>query len=349
MDLIDETQEVELPHGPAPQTPEARRRRLLRTRKRVDDTLKKLGPGSRVRVVLGRAFEGVWNDGFIHAGNLAFLTLLTLFPFFIVVAAIAQTFGRDAATLDALRQFLAQVPSDVAKVLEKPISDVLTARSGSLLWLGALGGLWSTGGFVATLKDILYRAYGVRSASTFWAARLRYTAITIGSVLLVLVSFLLQAVLAGLEQFVVRLFPFSDESLLLLLSASRLIPGLFIFGAFYLLFYVMTPRRYRGRGCRKYPGPLFITFWWLLVTSLLPPTLTLLGGYDLTYGSLAGVMIALVYFFTLGLGVVFGAHLNAALAEVPQSALKDAQPQPEVGPSERTDEGQARPDHGPGK
>ena len=131
----------------------------------------------------------------------------------------------------------------------------------------------------------------------------------------------------------VRLFPFSDESLAVLLSASRLIPGTFIFGAFYLLFYVMTPKRYRGRGCRKWPGPLLIAFWWLVVTSLLPPALTLLGGYDLTYGSLAGVMIALVYFFTLGLGVVFGAHLNAALAEVPQSALKGAQPLPEDVPA----------------
>jgi membrane protein len=330
--LIDDVPEVDLPSGPAPQTPEARRRRLMRARKRVDDTLKAMGPGSRIRVVLGRSFEGVWNDGFIHAGNLAFLTLLTLFPFFIVVAAVAQAFGRDAATLEALRQFLAQVPVDVARVLEKPISDVLTARSGNLLWVGALAGLWSTGGFIATLKDILYRAYGVRSAATFLRARLLFTGITIGSVLLVLVAFLLQAVLAGLQQFVVQLVPFADRSLPLLLNASRLVPGVFIFAAFYLLFYVMTPKRYRGRGCLKWPGPLFIALWWLLVTSLLPWVLTLLGGYDLTYGSLAGVMIALVYFFTLGLGVVFGAHLNAALAEVPDEALKGAQATPEESP-----------------
>ena len=179
---------------------------------------------------------------------------------------------------------------------------------------------------------MLYRAYGVRSASTFWMARLRYTAITMGSVLLVLISFVLQAALAGLEQFVFMLWPRSDESLSTLLSASRLVPGLFIFGAFYLLFYVMTPKRYRARTCRKWPGPLFIAVWWLLVTSLLPSALSLLGGYDLTYGSLAGVMIALVYFFTLGLGVVFGAHLNAALADVPDEALKGAQPGKEESP-----------------
>lgn len=319
--IAEPEQEVELSESPAPQTPEARRRRFVRTRGRVDESLKRLGPGSRVRVVAGRALQGVWTDGFIHAGNIAYLTLLTVFPFFIVVAAIAQAFGRGAETLVAVRQFLMQVPGDVRGVLETPIRDVLSARSGTLLWVGALAGLWSVGGFIATLKDILYRAYGVRSTSTFWMARLRYTLITLGSVLLVLVSFLIQAVLTGVDQFVSRVLPFADDQLRLILSASRLIPGLFIFGAFYLLFYVMTPKRYRR--CTKYPGPLFIAIWWLLVTALLPAVLGLLGGYDLTYGSLAGVMIALVYFFTVGLGVVFGAHLNAALAEVPEDALKE--------------------------
>ena len=63
--------------------------------------------------------------------------------------------------------------------------------------------------------------------------------------------------------------------------------------------------------------------WWLLVTTLLPPTLSLLGGYDLTYGSLAGVMIALIFFYIVGLGLVMGAELNAALAEVPLDELDD--------------------------
>lgn len=331
MEIVEQPQEVDRAEAPAPQTPEARRRRLIDARRRVDDTMKKLGPGSRFRIVAGRTLEGVWNDGFIHAGNLAYLTLLTLFPFFIVIAAIAQYAGRDAATLEALRQFLLQVPPEVATALEKPIRDVLTARESHLLWLGALAGIWSTSGFVATLKDILYRAYGVRSQSAFWLARLRYAGITIGSVVLVLISFLLQAVLAGMEQFIIRLVPGASSSLSVALSASRLVPGFFIFGAFYLLFYVMTPKRYRGRQCRKWPGPLFIAVWWLAVTSLMPRVLGLLGNYDLTYGSLAGVMIALIYFFTLGLGVVIGAHLNAALAEVPQSALKGPDPAPEEG------------------
>ena len=40
--------------------------------------------------------------------------------------------------------------------------------------------------------------------------------------------------------------------------------------------------------------------------------------YDLTYGSMAGVMIVLFFFYLIGLGVVIGAELNAALAESPE-------------------------------
>lgn len=321
--MADDVEEEEIAEAPAPQTPEARRRRFVVSRGHIDESLKRLGPGSRARVVAGRAFSGLWSDGFIHAGNIAFLTLLTLFPFFIVVAAIANAFGRGGDSLRAVNEFLAQVPPTVRDVLEKPISDVLEARSGTLLWLGALAGLWSTGGFVATIKDILYRAYGVRSSASVWWSRLTYTGIAIGSVLLILISFLLQAVLTAAQQIVTSLFPLADQTITVLLGVSRLVPGLFIFAALYLLFYILTPRPYRGPECRKWPGPLLVAIWWLTVTALMPIVLGMLGTYDLTYGSLAGVTIALTYFFIIGLGLVFGAHLNAALAEVPADALKE--------------------------
>jgi membrane protein len=88
------------------------------------------------------------------------------------------------------------------------------------------------------------------------------------------------------------------------------------------LFYALTPSRYRKPECRKWPGALLITLWWLATVELLPLSIGLLGGYDLTYGSLAGVMVVLIFFFVVGLGVVTGAELNAALAEVRPTALK---------------------------
>ncbi len=314
----------------APQTPEARAKHRGATRTRIDRGLAKVRPGSAAFEVLKRASIGVYNDGFIHAGNLAYLALMTLFPFFIVAAAIASLFGQSAETQRALSSFLHVLPPDVADILRKPIVDVLAARTGSLLWLGALVGLWTVGSFIETIRDIFRRAYGTQFSNPFWRYRLGSLVVIIGSVVLALISFLVQGVLTAAEQFIYRLLPFA-EGLAGWVGLARLIPGLVMFGALYMLFYSVTPSKYRYSKCPKWPGALFTAVWWVSMTTLLPLALSTLGGYDLTYGSLAGVVVALLFFFLIGLGIVFGAHLNAALAEPHHTALEAA---PEALPTE---------------
>jgi membrane protein len=271
-----------------------------------------------------RVAIGVYNDGFIHAGNLAYLALLTIFPFVIVAAAVARLLGQQSTEgMDAVVGLLQTMPPDVAAVLAKPIGDVLEARSGGLLWLGALVGLWTTGSFIETIRDIIRRAYGVTFTRPFWEYRLRSLGIIIASVILALVAFSISILLSGVQEFVMNMLPGGDD-LVSLFTLLRVLPGLVLFGSLYLLFYTLTPSRYRKK-CRKWPGPAFVTIWWLSTTALLPRLLSTLGSYDLTYGSLAGVMIALIFFFIIGLGVVIGAELNAALAEVPGERLKEGE------------------------
>lgn len=298
----------------APQTPEARAQDHGKARQRFQSELKRLGPGSRAWEVTKRVVIGVYNDGFIHAGNLAYLALMTVFPFFITAAAIASLVGQSAETQRAVASFLHVLPPDVADILRKPISDVLAARTGSLLWLGGLVGLWTVGSFIETIRDIFRRAYGTVFSNPFWRYRLGSVAVIIGSVILALVSFLIQGVLTAAEQFIYRLVPFAQD-LAGWVGIARLIPGLVMFGALYMLFYSVTPSKYRYSKAPKWPGALFTAIWWVSMTALLPAVLANLGGYDLTYGSLAGVVVALLFFFLIGLGIVFGAHLNAALAE----------------------------------
>ena len=54
----------------------------------------------------------------------------------------------------------------------------------------------------------------------------------------------------------------------------------------------------------------------------LPWALRWVFNYNLTYGSLAGVMIALIFFYLIGLGMVTGAQLNAALANATENGLR---------------------------
>jgi membrane protein len=301
----------------SPESPEARRKRLAAARARVGKRFEKVKPGTRPFEIMKRVAVGVYSDGFIHAGNLAYLALMTLFPFFIVAAAVARLFGQTEGGTQTVIAFLQTMPPDVAEVLRKPVSDVLQARSGNLLWLGALVGLWTTGSFIETIRDIIRRAYGVPYSAPFWEYRLGSMGIIIGSVLMILLALASSVLLSGAQNFIIGFIPQAEE-FIGILALLRIVPGLILFGALYLLFLSLTPRRYRRVKCLKWPGPAFVAAWWLATTALLPVVLSSLGGYDLTYGSLAGVMIALIFFFMIGLGVTIGAQLNAALAETPE-------------------------------
>ena len=123
------------------------------------------------------------------------------------------------------------------------------------------------------------------------------------------------------HQLIIRWFPLAQD-VASTLGLYRLVPAITLFCTFYGLFYALIPSRYRKQRCMKWPGALFITVWWLGTAELITPVLSLFGGYTRTYGSMAGVMIALIFFFVVGLGVVIGAELNAALAESSATALK---------------------------
>lgn len=265
---------------------------------------------------------GVYSDGFIHAGNIAYLSMVAMFPFFIIITALAQLFGRSDAGAEAVERFLHLMPHSVADLLRPAIAAALVARTGPLLWVGALVGLWTVGSFIETIRDILRRAYGTTGSAPFWEYRLWSVLIIVGSVLMMFLAFAVQIALVAIEQVVARFFPVWAE-FTGWIGLSRLIPGLVLFVALYILFYALTPSRYRSRASRKWPGALFTAGWWLAVTAVLPIVLAR-ASYNLTYGSLAGVIVTLLFFWLVGLGLVTGAHLNAALAKPPETGLKDA-------------------------
>lgn len=304
------------------QSPEERRKRLADIHARLGEAAaKREQVRDRAWAVIKRVSIGVYNDGFIHAGNLAYISLLALFPFFILAAAVAKIVGQGEDAQLTVVNVLARLPADVAHVLSSPIAEVLAARTGTLLWFGAIVGLWTAASFVETIRDILRRAYGVKLCASFWQYRLGSIGFILGAVMLLLAAFGATVALTSFHHIIVERLPFSD-GLASRLGIYRIIPAATLFLTFYILFLALTPARYRTLACRKWPGALLVTLWWMGTVELLPWAISLFGGYDITYGSLAGVMVALIFFWIIGFGVVMGAELNAALAEPGDTALE---------------------------
>lgn len=315
-----ELDEAHLPPLTVPDlSPEARRKRASRLQEAYDEHVGPEGRFWHTRFfrVIARVWAGAYHDGFIHAGNLAYMGILALFPFFVTVGAVLSLVGEQAQREASVHAFLLALPPMVAKSLEPVARDVIVARSGWLLWAGGLVGLWTVGSLVETIRDILRRAYGTRPAHAFWRYRLISTGVIMGAVIALIFALLAQVALGTAQQVVEVRFPWLSN-LASILNLSMFLPPVIIYASLFLLFLTLTPSAYRTRRYPKWPGALFVTVWWVAVSSALPGVLHRFFTYDLTYGSLAGVMIALFFFWLVGLGMVIGAELNAALTESPE-------------------------------
>ena len=315
-----ELDEAHLPPLTVPDlSPEARRKRANRLQNAYDHHVGPDGRFWRTRGfrVIARVWAGAYNDGFIHAGNLAYMAILALFPFFITVGAVLSLVGEQVQREASVHTFLAALPPIAARALEPVARDVIVARSGWLLWAGGLIGLWTVGSLVETIRDILRRAYGTTPVHAFWRYRLLSTGMIVGAVIALLFALLAQVFISTAQQLVEARYPWL-QGLTALLDMSRLLPPVIIYASLFMLFLSLTPSAYRTRRYPKWPGALLVTIWWVTVSSALPGVLRRFFTYDLTYGSLAGVMISLFFFWLVGLGMVVGAELNAALAESPE-------------------------------
>ena len=276
---------------------------------------------SRPAQVIRRVATGTFNDGFIHAGNLAYLSMLAIFPFFILGAALFDLIGGRANAEAMIGAVSRALPGSVANVIEPVAEDVIYARSGWLLWVGAGVGLWTVSSLIETIRDILRRAYGARSVRAFWKTRLLSAGLILAAVVVLMLSLFAQVVIGGAQEVISALVPQLGEWIGTL-RLSRIVPALGLAGSLFVLFYTLTPSAYRKRGFPKWPGALFTALWWMGVAAALPMVLRNVFTYDLTYGSLAGSMVTLFFFWLVGLGLVIGAELNAALAQPDEAANK---------------------------
>lgn len=271
------------------------------------------GRRARAWAITRRVAIATFNDGFIYAGNLAYLAMVAIFPFFILGAALFDIIGGRENAQTIVLAVARAMPNSVAAVIVPVADTVITARSGVLLWAGGALGLWTVSSLVETIRDVLRRAYHTKSTSTFWKTRLLSAGLILAAVVLLMLSLFAQVLIGGAQEVIGAVLPQLGDWIGTL-SLSRIVPGASLALSLWVLFLSLTPKHFRGRRWPKWPGALFTTAWWLAVAAALPIVLRTVFTYDLTYGSLAGSMVTLLFFWLVGLGLVIGAQLNAALA-----------------------------------
>jgi membrane protein len=289
----------------------------------------------RTRQILGHVHSGFWaDDGFMLSGHLAYLALLGIFPFFIFVAAVAGWFGNTEAGVQLVSSFLTALPGEVANALRAPITQVIGHQRRGILAFGLIVAVWTAGSVIETIRVVIHKAYDHSAGRPFWQYRIQSFIIVIASTIMLLAGMGAQFALSGAKRFFNDHLPAATATLDTIALLRQYITPLILFLALYGLYAALTPRA--ARFARHWPGAVLTVMVWMTTATLLPRVIGLFGGYDLTYGSLAGVMVTLLFFYVVGAGLVVGAHLNAALRLYwpklkPENRLDDA-----TKPSEKT-------------
>lgn len=250
------------------------------------------------------------NDGFELAGYVAYTTILAIFPFMIFLTALAGFFGDAEAADSAIQLLFSYMPEQVAQTLAPVVSDVLTARSTSLVTLGAIGTLWSASSGIEALRLSLNRAYANAETRPFWIRRLQ----SIGFILLGSAGFLILPVIiiAGpqIADLLARYAPASD-ALRVIVGPMRYVLG----GAAMLIGALVLHRWLPNRSLRwreLLPGALLSVVLVLSLAYLLSFYVDNISSLAITYGSLGGVIITLLFFYFAALIFTFGAEFNGA-------------------------------------
>lgn len=279
------------------------------------------------RIAIAAARHFIADDGWAIASYIALSTLMALFPFLIVVTALAGVvFGSKDLADEAARILLEAWPPEVAGPIAKDITGVLTQSQRGVLTFGVVFATYFASSGVESLRIGLNRAYGVPESRAWWLLRLESVFyVLVGAVAILAFSFgvvLAPLIWAKLVQYVPAAQPFDN-----LVTVAR-----YSVAAVALTFALLILHKWLPAGRRTFadiaPGIVATLLLWLVSGAAFGRYLAQFAfAYSTMYAGLASAMIALVFLYMCASIFIYGGELNAVIAKARgQRAADVAQP-----------------------
>ncbi|HUS53785.1 MAG TPA: YihY/virulence factor BrkB family protein [Thermohalobaculum sp.] len=271
----------------------------------------------RIRAALNAGWPFLWTAakrfsddmGSVLAGNIAYSLMLAVVPFLIFATALTGFLVGAKESQIALDALFSAVPQHMAETLKPVLLEVIGERRGGLLTLSALATIWAASNGVEAVRIGLDRAYDVSDARHVALNRL----ISIGAVL---TGFAIFTILSALIVFAPLVFILIEQWTPLDIPAEadlvRYALGLTVLALALWPMHRILPSR-SMRGMRLWPGVLASVAIWGVAATGFSIYLAFAPSYTVTYGTLAGVIMTLLFFYLTGVALIFGAEVNAVV------------------------------------
>lgn len=273
-----------------------------------------------VWLVLTRSISEFLRDrGPDLAGSLTYYGVLSLFPAILVVISLLGVFGQGSRTVDAVMDMLSDVaPGAILDPIRAPVESLVTAPTAGLaLIVGTTVALWSSSRYVWALGRAMNKVFGVEEGRPLW--RVLPAGLGLTALLIVLVAFggLALAFTGPVAATVGGWIGMGSEAVAVWELAkwpATLITAIVALAVLYRFAPNVSGRRFHWISLGAAAALVIIA----AATAGFSFFVVNFGNFNEVYGSLAGVIVFLLWLWLVNIAVVYGARLDAEVLRVRQ-------------------------------
>jgi membrane protein len=245
----------------------------------------------------------------IIAGGVAFFSFLAIFPALIAMISIYGLIASPGDVTRQINELSTQLPNDAQQLLEEQLTSIAQNSDGALsigLVISILAALFSASGGVNNVVTAVNLAYDEVEARGAVKLRLLSLGLTLGAIVFVLVTFALVAVVPA----VLEALPLGIVGTIL---AQVLRWGLLlaVFTGSLAVLYRVAPDRDSPQFRWVSLGSVIVTVIWVVVSVAFSLYVDNFGSYDKTYGTIAGVIVLMLWLYLTCFLVLLGAEINS--------------------------------------
>ena len=277
---------------------------------------------ARLLMAFGKRFFDAVFDNYTAAcsAQAAFFMLLSVVPLASLILAV--TTYLPISQQDVYRLMMSFVPHDLSKYVEGIISDLYDRASSTVISLSAIATLWSASTGIASLMDGFNSMYKIRDENRYWKFRpiaIIYTIIFIIFFVLVVTFYLF---VSHYYQVSIKNTFEIGSTMRHILLLFRYLMGWLVFYFFILMLYVVLPGGFgipmgreehenlSKRVRSQMPGAAFTSVAWLAISRLVLIYVDYFPNISIMYGSLAGIVIAMLWLYFCMYFLLIGAMFN---------------------------------------
>ncbi|MFF0549640.1 YihY/virulence factor BrkB family protein [Streptomyces sp. NPDC004311] len=292
---------------------------------RAPDRLSDLPRQSWTEVLRGTLREFKDDELVDRAAALTYYGVLALFPALLVLVSMLGIAG-EATTQRVLDNLRSLAPGPAREVITDAVGQLQgNAAAGSLVAVvGLVVAVWSASGYIAAFIRTSNAVYDMPEGRPVWKVLPLRLALTVALMVLACASALIVVFTGGLAQRAGSVLGVGGTALTVWSVAKWPVLVLLVMAMIALLYWAAPNAR--GRGFRWVtPGSFLALLIWMAASAGFAFYVANFGSYNKTYGTLAGVIVFLVWLWITNLAILLGLEFDAEL--VRQRAIAGGLPE----------------------